>query len=54
MKEHKGMGFKAAEESVQKKEGYTEQEAAALIAVGARHASAASKRSNQNLKHVKG
>ena len=51
---HKGMGFKAAAESVQKEEGYSPKVAAAIIASSSRHASPASKRANPNLKKVAG
>jgi hypothetical protein len=54
MAEHKGMGFRAAAASVAKKEGYSKEKAAAIIAVGARNASAKAKKSNPNLKKVKG
>jgi hypothetical protein len=48
------MGFKAAAASVQRKEGVSKKEAGAIIAAGARKASAAAKRKNPNLKRVKG
>ena len=54
MKEHKGMGFRAAAESVAKKGGYTEEKASAIIAAGARKASPAAKKRNPNLKKVAG
>lgn len=54
MKEHKGMGFKAAAASVAKREGYSKERASAIIAAGARNASASAKKANPNLKKVKG
>ena len=50
----KGMGFKAASASVQRKQGVSKKRADAIIAAGARNASAAAKRKNPNLKKVKG
>lgn len=50
----KGMGFKAAAASVQKREGVSADAAAAIIAAGARKASPAAKKANPNLKKVKG
>ena len=50
----KGMGFKAAAMSVSKKEGVPMKNAEAIIAVGARKASAKAKMANPNLKKVKG
>lgn len=52
--EKKGMGFKAASKSVQKKEGVSKERANAIIAAGARKASAKAKKANPNLKKVKG
>ena len=49
----KGMGFKAAAKSVMK-EGHTYEQAAAIVAAGARNASPAAKKANPNLKKVKG
>ena len=54
MKEHKGMGFRAAAQSVAKKEGIPAKNAAAIIAAGARKASPAAKKRNPNLKKVAG
>jgi uncharacterized protein YoaH (UPF0181 family) len=50
----KGMGFKAAAKSVEKKEGVSKGEADAIIAAGARNASKKAKKANPNLKKVKG
>jgi hypothetical protein len=50
----KGMGFKAAAGSVAKREGMSMKSASAVIAAGARNASAGAKRANPNLKKVKG
>lgn len=49
----KGMGFKAAAASVQKKEGVSKAAADRIIAAGARNASAKAKAANKNLKKVK-
>lgn len=54
MKPHKGMGFKAAAQNVERKEGVSKQSADKIIAVGARHASAGAKKANSNLRKVKG
>lgn len=53
MKAKKGMGFKAASQSVQKS-GYSKKAADAIIASAARNASPAAKKANPNLKKVKG
>ena len=50
----KGMGFKAASKSVQRKEGMSKKSADAVIAAGARKASASAKKKNPNLKKVRG
>ena len=50
----KGMGFKAAQSSVERKEGVSKERAGAIIAAGARNASAKAKRANSNLSKVKG
>lgn len=50
----KGMGFKAAAASVQRKEGVSKKAADAIIAAGARKASAKAVRANPNLKKVSG
>lgn len=49
----KGMGFKAAQASVEK-EGYSKKVAGEIIASKARNASPAAKKKNPNLKKVKG
>lgn len=54
MADKKGMGFKAASKSVQKKEGVSKESADKIIAAGARNASAKAKKKNPNLKKVKG
>ena len=53
-KSKKGMGFKAASKSVQEKQGVSKKQADAIIAAGARKASASAKKKNPNLKKVKG
>ena len=50
----KGMGFKAAAKSVEKRENVSPEAADRIIAAGARGASAKAKRANPNLKKVKG
>jgi hypothetical protein len=50
----KGMGFAAAQKSIAKKQGIPMKNAGAILAAGARGASAAAKKSNPNLKKVKG
>ena len=54
MKAKKGMGFKAAQSQIAKKQGISKERAGAILAAGARKASAAAKRKNPNLKKVKG
>ena len=54
MKSKKGMGFKAAQKQIAKKQGIPMERAGAILAAGARKASAAAKRRNPNLKKVKG
>ena len=54
MKAKKGMGFKAAQKQIAKKQGISEKRAGAILAAGARKASAAAKKKNPNLKKVKG
>lgn len=49
----KGMGFKAAENSVAKKEGVSKKSAGAILASSTRNASASAKKKNPNLKKVK-
>lgn len=50
----KGMGFKAAQKSIEAKEGLSGKAAGAILAKGARKASPAAKKANPNLKKVKG
>ena len=50
----KGMGFKAAAQSVEKRENVSKEAADKIIAAGARNASAAAKKANPNLKKVRG
>ena len=50
----KGMGFKAAQKSIAKKQGIPMKNAGAILAAGARGASASAKKANPNLKKVKG
>ena len=54
MKAKKGMGFKAAQKSIAKKQGISMDRAGAILAAGARKASPAAKKKNPNLKKVKG
>jgi len=53
-KSKKGMGFNAAAKSAARSAGVSEKRGRAIIAAGARKASAAAKRKNPNLKKVKG
>jgi len=50
----KGMGFKAAQSQIAKRQGISTDRAGAILAAGARGASAAAKKANPNLKKVKG
>jgi hypothetical protein len=54
MAAHKGMGFKAAQKSIAKKQGIPMKNAGAILAAGARKASPAAKKANPNLKKVMG
>ncbi len=54
MKAKKGMGFKAAQAQIAKKQGISKERAGAILTAGARKASAAAKKKNPNLKKVKG
>ena len=54
MKANKGMGFKAAQKNIAKKQGISMERAGAILAAGARKASPAAKKANPNLKKVKG
>lgn len=48
------MSFKAEQAKIQKKEGVSKKSAGAILAAGARNASAGAKRANMNLKKVRG
>lgn len=50
----KGMGFAAAARSVARRQGLPMKRARAIIAAGARNASAGAKKANPNLKKVSG
>jgi hypothetical protein len=50
----KGEGFKKAQSSIEKKEGYSKKEAGAILAGATRKVSPAAKAANPNLKKVKG
>jgi len=50
----KGMGFKAAQKSIAKKQGVPMKNAGAILAAGARKASPAAIKANPNLKKVSG
>lgn len=54
MKSKKGMGFKAAQSNIAKKEGVSKKSAGAILAASTRNASAKAKKANPNLKKVKG
>jgi hypothetical protein len=54
MKAKKGMGFKAAQKQIAKKQGISMVGAGAILAAGARKASKAAKKKNPNLLKVKG
>jgi hypothetical protein len=54
MKVKKGMGFKAAQKSIAKKQGVGMKSAGAILAAGARKASKKAVKANPNLKKVKG
>jgi len=53
-KSAKHPGFKAAQSQIAKKQGISKERAGAILAAGARKASAAAKKKNPNLKKVKG
>lgn len=46
-------GFKKAQKAIAAKQGISRKQAGAILATGARNASAKAKRKNPNLKHVK-
>lgn len=48
------MSFKSVVAGVMKKQGYSKERASAIIAAGARNASAAAKKKNPSLLRVKG
>jgi len=50
----KGMGFKAAQQSIAKKQGVPMKNAGAILAAGARKAGPAAVKANPNLKKVSG
>lgn len=52
MKATKGMGFKAAQKQIAKKQGVGMERAGAILAVGARKANPTAKAKNPNLKKV--
>jgi hypothetical protein len=54
MKAKKGMGFKAAQKSIAKKQGVSMERAGAILASGARKASKKAVKANPNLKKVSG
>ena len=54
MKAKKGMGFKKAQSQIAKMQGISMERAGAILAAGARKASAAAKKKNPNLKKIKG
>ena len=54
MKAKKGMGFKAAQKQIAKKQGISLAGAGAILAAGARKASKSAKKKNPNLLKVKG
>jgi hypothetical protein len=54
MKAKKGMGFKAAQKSIAKKQGVSMERAGAILASGARKASKKAIKANPNLKKVSG
>lgn len=54
MKTKKGMGFKAAQKNISKKQGVSMESAGAILASSTRKASPAAKKKNPNLKKVKG
>lgn len=49
----KGMGFKAAQNQIAKKEGVSKDRAGAILAASTRNASKSAKTKNPNLKKVK-
>jgi len=53
-KSKKGMGFKAAQSQIAKRQGISQKRAGAILAAGARKASPAAKKANPNLLKVGG
>ena len=53
-KSKKGMGFKAAQSQIAKRQGISQDRAGAILAAGARKASPAAKKRNPNLLKVSG
>jgi hypothetical protein len=47
-------GFKAVQASIARRQGISKERAGAILAAGARHASAAAKRKNPRLRKVSG
>ena len=54
MKAKKGIGFKAAQKNIARRQGVSMESAGAILAASTRRASAAAKRRNPNLKRVRG
>ena len=52
-KAKRGMGFKAAQSQIAKKQGISKKRAGAILAASTRKASPAAKRRNPNLRKVK-
>jgi len=52
-KAKKGMGFKAAQSQIAKRQGISKDRAGAILAASTRKASPAAKKRNPNLKKVK-
>ena len=50
----KGMGFKAAQSQIARRQGISMDRAGAILAAGARKASPAAKKANPNLRKVRG
>ena len=50
----RGMGFKAAQSQIAKRQGISQERAGAILAAGARKASAKAKKRNPNLLKVAG
>ena len=50
----RGMGFKAAQSQIAKRQGISQERAGAILAAGARKASAKARKKNPNLLRVSG